>query len=273
MLGWLYRTIERRARSNTARLGNFLDYIPRWYIRALSQAKLIYVLRTVYRSCPAQRQLWNQAGLELRDIRSPDVLQRIPFLTGSDLAEHPEDYLCVPREELIHIVTSSGTKGKPKKIWLTGDDLDIQTRMIGTHLRRLPGITRVAAMFLVDNPTWSTGAVVRRSIEQAGMFGLLCGMNLSTARQIELIREYRINCLLSTPSYVGRLVAEAPEDLRGLGVRYIQLGGQVFSEEFRTKMQQAWAAKVLDDYGLAECAFGVASECNYQNGLHVAEVD
>ena len=92
--------------------------------------------------------------MRLCDIRSPDILEQIPFTTGAELAEHCEDYLCVRSEELIHVVTSSGTKGLRKKIWLTYDDLNHQARMIGTHLCRLGGVSRVGVMFLVGG-LWS----------------------------------------------------------------------------------------------------------------------
>ena len=175
MLSWLYLTVESSVRDNPRRLSEIVEHIPRRYIRQLIQAKLVRVLRSVYRNCPAQRQRWNEAGVKLRDIRSSDILEHIPFTSGVELAEHPEDYLCVPQEELTHVISTSGTKGKPKKIWLTGDDINRQARMIGTNLRRFPSATRVAAIFFVDNPTWSTVAIVRCGIEEAGIRQLWFG--------------------------------------------------------------------------------------------------
>ena len=273
MLGWLYLATERWARASSTRLAKLSDHIPYSFIQQLSKAKLVRTLRYVYRHCPAQRRRWNEVGLKLSDIRSADILQYLPFTTGPEVAEHPQDYICVPQKELIYVLTTSCTKGLQKKIYLTADDFIQQVRMMGAHLRRLPGAIRVAVMFSVQDPTWSTGAVIRRGVEEAGIFGLLSGTHRSTRQQIELIREYRINCLISMPSYVGRLALEAPEDVRGLNILYIHLGAQAWTEEFRAKMQEAWGAKVLDGYGSTESIFSIASECIYQDGLHVAEAD
>ncbi|NIA07452.1 MAG: AMP-binding protein [Actinobacteria bacterium] len=273
MLGWLYCSLERWSRSDSSRLDNRFEFIPRWYIRRLSRAKLVRTLRYVYRNSPFQRSIWRKAGLGLCDLRSPEVLQRIPFTTSDSLAESPQSYCCVPEDQLIHIVSSSGTKNRRKKIYLTADDFDHQTRMIGTNLRRFPGVSCVAAMFLVHDPTWSNGAVVRHAIAQAGMLGFLSGEHLSASQQIDLIKCYGINCIVSTPSYISRLTVEARQDLRSLGIRYIQLGGQSWSETLRTRLQQAWGAKLIDTYGCAEAIFGMASECVCQDGLHLAESD
>ena len=273
MFSRLHCALERWARANPARLDNRFNLIPPWYIHLLSRTKLVQILRYVYRSSPSQRQLWRNAGIKLSDLRSPQVLQHIPFITADDLADHPKAYCCVPEEQLIHIVGTSGTKNRRKKIYLTAEDFDHQTRMIATNLRRFPGVSCVAAMFLVHDPTWSNGTVVRRAVAMAGMLGFLSGEHLSTQDQIELIKRYGVNCLVSTPSYISRLTVQADQDLSKLGVRYIQLGGQPWTEALRADLQQAWAAKVIDTYGCAESIFGIASECIHQNGLHFAETD
>ena len=273
MLGWLYCSIERFARSDPSRLSRHLGRVPRWTVHRLSRAKLVRTLRYVYRNSPAQRRLWQDVGLSLADLRSPDVLDRIPFTTSDALAEDPKSYCCVPEDRLIHIISTSGTKNRRKKIYLTADDFDHQTRMIGTNLRRFPGVTCVASLFLIEDPTWSNGGVVRRAIAQAKLLGFLSGEHLSTQQQLDLIKRYKVNLLVSTPSYMNRLTLEAQEDLRSLGVRYIQLGGQPWTESLRAELQQAWGAKLIDTYGSAESIFGIASECVHQNGLHIAETD
>ena len=111
MFGWLHLAIERRVRAKSSRQGKLANHIPGWLVRYLSEAKLVKTLRHVYRNSPAQRKCWNEAGLKLSDIRSAKILQHIPFTTGLQVADRPEDYFCVPREDLIHVVTTSGSKG------------------------------------------------------------------------------------------------------------------------------------------------------------------
>ena len=273
MFGWLNIAIERWVRSSAGRMDKLCDHIPLWYIHRLSEQKLVKTLRHVYRNCPAQRQRWNEAGLKLSDLRTAEVLERVPFTKGPELARHPEDYICVGQDELIHVLTSSCTKGLRKRLYLTADDFIYQVRMMGAHLRRLPGASRIVIMFSVDDPYWSTGAVLRRGIEEAGMFGLLSGVHRSIPEQIELIKEYQINCLMTTASYAGRLALESPLDVKDLKVAYLHLSAQAWTEEFRRDMEERWGAKVIDGYGSSESTYGIAVECPEQNALHIAETD
>ena len=275
MFGWLHLAIERRTRAKASRQGRICNHIPAWYMRRLSQMKLVHALRYVYRKSAAQRNCWNNAGLKLGDIRSAEALEYIPLTTGAQLAERPEDYICVPREELIHILTTSSTKGLKKTIYFTAEDFKHQIRTMATHLKRFPGAERVACIFLVHEPTWSVASVVRRSTAEAGMLGFISGVHRSIADHIDLIKKYEIDRLITTPSYLRRLTFEAPKelDIKSLNIRYIHLGTQPWSEEFREEMEEIWGAKLIDGYGNNECACAIASECLYQTGLHVSEPD
>ena len=275
MFGFLHIAIERRARSNASRQGWLSDHIPPWYIRHLSRAKLVRTLRYVYRNSEAQRKIWNDAGVKLGDIRSAGVLGQIPLTSGNQLAERPDDYICVPRDELIHILTTSCAKGLKKTIYLTADDFNHQVRTIGTHLRRFPGADRVAIMFLVHDPTWSVATVIRQGVAEAGMLGFISGVHRPVQDHIKLIKEYRINRLITSPTHLSRLTFEAPGgvDVGSLGIRYIHLGTQPWSQEFRSQMEQTWGAKLIDGYGSNECVCAIASECLHGEGLHVSEAD
>ena len=271
MLGWAYRGIERWATASAGRMAWIADRIPLGYMRRSSEAKLVRTLRRVWDRSPAQRERWARAGVRRRDLNSSEVLTRIPFTTGADLAGRPADFFCVPEVELIHAMRTSGTRGTVKQAYLTADDLIRQVRMGGANLLRFRGVTRAAAAFNAEVPTWGAGMVARRSIEEAGFYGLLSPTRLDVREQIRLLAEHRIQLLMSQPGYVHRMTLEAPEELKALGLRYILLGGQAWTEEFRGAIESVSGARVLDLYGLTECASGVASECVERRGLHVGE--
>ena len=273
MFDWLFVGIDRYGRPDPAGLARRLNHVPRWVVRRIAQAKLRKTLRHVWRNSHAQRERWQEAGVRYRDLGNPKVMRRIPFCDKKLLVTDPGAFYCVPEEELIHVITTSGTTGRAKKLYFTKDDLERQTRMIGTNLRRLPGASRVLAIYRTMDPTWAAGAFVRRAIEEAGMFGLLTGNQMPPEENIRLIRDYRIDVLMSSASCLHRLTVEAKENLRELGVRYIILATQAWTEDLRKELSEAWGARVLDAYGANEFGCGIASECLEQNGLHVSEVD
>ena len=197
MLGWLYVTLERWVCARSSRLDRFCRRIPRGYVQRLSEAKLVRTLRYAWRRSPAQRERWRNAGVKFRDLRSANVLRHIPFMTGSDLVERPEAFFCVPEDELIHMVGSSGTTGAHKRIFLTQEDLEHQVCMLGALVRRFPGVKRAAAMLLLDDPSWCAGTIARRSFEEARVFGLLANTSRDIHDQVELLRNYHIDLPVS----------------------------------------------------------------------------
>ena len=273
MLEPLHLGLERCVRASAPILVRLADFVPRGTVRHLSKVKLGHTLRHVWRNAPVQRERWQAAGITASDLHSPDVLPHIPFTTGRDVAERPDDFVCVPREKLAHTLTTSGTTGHAKKIYLTDGDLARETRMIGTHLRRFRGASRAMVMVLVRGTSWSAGAVMQRSFRAGGFPVIVAGNELPVPEQVDLIRRHRINTIFAGSSYVHRFLFESDVDLRSLGVRYLHLGGQPFTEGFRAELESAWGAKVIDAYGLAEFAYGVAGECHLQDGLHITDVD
>ena len=273
MLNWLFLAVDRFGRFDPGGLARRMNYVPARLVRRIATAKLVSVLRYVYRHNPVQRARWQRAGIRLGDLCSPEVLPELPFCDGKLLARHPEAFFCVPPEELTHVITTAGTTGQAKKLYFTGDDMDRQVRLVATNLRRLPGASRVLVMFRVTGATWTAGPILRRGVEKAGYFGLLSGIESPPEEQFQLIREYDIDVLMTMPTYAHRLTLEADQDLREFGIKYIVLGAEPWTERLRAELEAAWGAKVLDAYGTNECGTGLASECVMQDGLHVAEAD
>jgi phenylacetate-CoA ligase len=102
---------------------------------------------------------------------------------------------------------------------------------------------------------------------------VLSGNEASAEVNCKLIRDYRLNVIMSSASCVHRLTVEAKEDLKALGVKYIILSAQAWTEDLRKELEGAWGAKVLDAYGANEFGCGVAGECLQQNGMHISEAD
>ncbi|HUV39393.1 MAG TPA: AMP-binding protein [Planctomycetota bacterium] len=273
MLDWVYRAIERHLRRKPSRLAACLPYIPRWLVERVARAKLVRTLRHVWDHSPVQRELWRAAGVTRRDLRSTDVLPRIPFFDLTPARESPESCFCVPERELTHLLTTAGTTGRRKNIYMTNEDMEQQTRIMGMRLVALPGASRVLVLFSVATSTWTAGPMSQRAIEKGNLFGIVCDQDRPPAEQIDFIRRHRIDTLIGAMTTLQRLTLEADCDLKSLGVKYILLSAQPWPESMRRQIEEAWGATVIDVYGLMEFGSGVASECVEQNGLHIAATD
>lgn len=63
---------------------------------------------------PYYKRMFESFGIDIESIRTIDDLVRIPFTEKKDLQLYNEDFLCVPREEIIDYITTSGTLGDPR---------------------------------------------------------------------------------------------------------------------------------------------------------------
>ena len=274
MLHWAFLLANRYITANSRRLARSGGCSPHWLIRRIASAKLVRTLRHVWRHSPYQRRRWQDAGIRLADLRSPRVLPHIPFCDPTELAVNPDPFVCVRPEQITDMILTSGTTGQAKKIYFTTGDLHRQARMIGGHLRRLPGASRVFVILSVGlQPAASPALIARRGVEMAGMFGLISTAGATIRMVTDLIREYHIDTLISSPTRMHQITLESEVELRTLGVRYLLLSSEPWTEKLRTFLEEAWGAKALDVYAANESACGMASECAYRNGLHVAEID
>ena len=77
--------------------------------------------------------------VEIDEINSYHDLQRLPFTTADDIKNDPMKFLCVSQNDIERIVTlqSSGTSGRPKRIFFTRDDQELTTDFFDHGMRNL----------------------------------------------------------------------------------------------------------------------------------------
>ena len=93
-------------------------------IEAFQEARLQEELRYLQRHSRFYRSMFEQQHIDIASIRRLEDLQRLPVTTKHDLQARNADFLCVPREQIVDYVTTSGTSGDPVTFALTSGDLD-----------------------------------------------------------------------------------------------------------------------------------------------------
>jgi phenylacetate-CoA ligase len=97
----------------------------------------------------------------------------------------------------------------------------------------------------------------------------------NTARQIQIMKDFKTTALVSTPSYamlVADTIREMGIPVSALSLKYGLFGGEPWSEKMRQEIQDALGIVATDNYGLSEVIGpGVSGECLERNGLHINE--
>ena len=100
-----------------------LHYKPAAEIKAFQEARLPETLNYLAAHSPFYRRMFAVRGVDLSLIRTIEDLSLLPVTTKQDLQLHNEEFVCVPRSEVIDYVTTSGTLGDPVTFALTENDL------------------------------------------------------------------------------------------------------------------------------------------------------
>ena len=254
-----------------------VETMPRERLEALQLARLRETVGRVLRAVPPQADWLRSAGLASeRDITSLDDLRRLPFTNKTFLREHyPFGLLAVPREQIMRIHGSSGTRGKPTIAAYTRNDLAVWSDVMA----RVLALGHVKPGMIVHNAygygLFTGGFGFHQGAERLGCTVIPMSGGFSQ-RQIMMLQDLGGQVLCCTPSYALNLA----EIMRQLGVDPATLrlqvgifGAEPWTEQMRGQIEASLHLAALNVYGLSEIIGpGVSAECiEARDGAHVQE--
>ena len=101
-----------------------LQYCSQGNIKLFQEVKLVETLAYVGANSPYYKELFTQKEIDVSKIKHIEDLQQIPVTTKEHLQLRNMDFLCVPSNQIIDYVTTSGTLGNPVTFALTQADVD-----------------------------------------------------------------------------------------------------------------------------------------------------
>jgi phenylacetate-CoA ligase len=210
------------------------------------------------------------------DLTSLEEVRNIPFFTKDDLRNaYPFDLLAVPREQLLRLHASSGTRGKPTVVGYTQADLDTWTDLMA----RCMTTAGVRPGMLIHNANgyglFTGGFGFHQGGERIGATVVPVSGGFTT-RQAMLLHDLRAQVLVATPSFalvIAQALSEAGVDPAQTPLELGLFGGEPWTEALRTQIDRTLGIRAVNFYGLSEmCGPGVATECLVaRDGLHVNE--
>ena len=250
------------------------EALPRDELRRLQVARLRTSLERAA-TRPFYERSFQAAGVDLRDLRAPEDVGRLPFTTKDDLRAHyPLGLVTVPRAQIARVHGSSGTTGRPTFVAYTRRDLETWSGLCARFLvaggLRAEHLVHVAFGYGL----FTGGFGLHQGIERVGA-GIVPVAGGNTPRQVMLLRDLRPDVLVCTPSYALHIAEAARSDdgdPRDLGLSLGHFGGEPWTEEMRVEIERELGIQAFNNYGLSEVIGpGVSGECAARSGMHVAE--
>ncbi len=245
-------------------------------ISALQLGRMKQTLKRAYENVAFYKKSFDAAGVHPDDLGDLDDLAKFPFTVKTDLRDnYPFGMFAVPREQVVRIHASSGTTGKPTVVGYTKNDIDMWAHVMARSIRAAGGKSGNVAHIAYGYGLFTGGLGAHYGAEKLGCTVVPVSGGM-TARQVNLINDFKPEIIMVTPSYMLAILDEFNAqgfDPRSSSLNVGIFGAEPWTNAMRQDIEQAFDMHAVDIYGLSEIIGpGVASECvETKDGLHIWE--
>ncbi len=235
---------------------------------------------------PFYQRLWGEAGITPGDIRSVDDIARLPSFGKQEVMDaierhpplgdhHGRD---IPIDGRIHpmiLHATSGTTGRPQPLLFSPRTREVHKLLLARAyqmqgLRPTDMVHSVYGHGPVNGGHYVREAVIHHTA--ATFFAAGTGVETSSVKQVEFMRDFGSTVILGFADYIKRLADVAREQGlepgRDIPVRMIS--GHL-AKDARQALSEAWGgAELFDWYGVGDTGL-IAAEGTDHDGMHVME--
>ena len=212
-----------------------------------------------------------------RGVDAAPPLGEVRTVDKDILSARNLDFLCVPRERVVEIVTTSGTTGQPLLWMLTDTDARrlALNEKISFECAGLTAHDTVLVAVALDR-CFIAGLAYTTGLRELGCASVRTGPSSATLI-LETIRRVQPTAIIAVPSFLRHVADKAREtgfDLKNSPVKkIICIGEPIRDRAFALNasgraIEEAWGAKVFSTYGVTELANSLC-ECEAGKGGHL----
>ena len=223
-------------------------------------------------------RLFESNGINVESIKHIEDLTKLPFTEKRDLQLCNNDFLCVPKEEIIDYITTSGTLGDPVTFGCTDGDL---SRLAYNEAKSFAcaglGKGSVLQLMTTMDKRFMAGLAYFLGIRELGA-GIIRVGNGIPELQWDTIKRLSPDSIMCVPSFILRLIEYAEEhgiDYRKSSVKkIIGIGEGLRNQNLElnllgSRIHQKWPeVELYATYSSTEMG-ATFSECQYGAGGHV----
>ena len=245
-------------------------------IKALQLVRLKWSVDHAYNNVAFYKNKYDEIGIHPSDLKHLEDIKLFPFTTKEDLRKnYPFDMFAHKLRDIARIHASSGTTGKPTVVAYTKNDLEMWEHLIERCLRA-SGMKKGDMLHNAYGYGLFTGGLgLHGGAEKMGLTVIPVSGGM-TARQVQLINDFKPKGITVTPSYILSILDEFKA--QGLDPKKSSLevgifGAEPWTNSMRSEIESQFDMHAVDIYGLSEVLGpGVANECvESKDGLHVWE--
>lgn len=245
-------------------------------IKAFQKEKLKETLRYLNENSPFYKRFFKENNIQISEIKTLEDIQKIPVTTKDHLQKFNDDFICVPKSEIIDYVTTSGTLGDPVTFALTDADLErlAYNEAISFACCGVGKEDTLQLMTTMDR-RFMAGLAYFLGARKLGSGIIRVGSGIPEL-QWDSILKFKPTYLITVPSFLLKLIEYAQQheiDLQNTGIKAaICIGEPIREQDFSLnilakKIKKDWDIELFSTYASTEMSTAF-NECEMHNGGH-----
>jgi len=245
-------------------------------IRHFQEGKLVEAMGYLQKNSQFYQNLFQQNQIQFEDIQTIEDLQKIPVTTKDDLFLYNDDFICVPKEEIIDYITTSGTLGDPVTFAMTNHDLDrlAYNECMSFRISGLDKNDTIQLMTTIDR-RFMAGLAYFLGARRLGA-GIVRVGNGIPELQWDTIKRIKPSVMVAVPSFILKVIDYAEKhgiDYQNSSIKKaICIGEPLRQQDFSLttlamRIKEKWDIELYSTYASTE--MGTAfNECEAGRGGH-----
>jgi phenylacetate-CoA ligase len=245
-------------------------------IKTFQEEKLKETLQYLDENSPFYKRFFKESNIRISEIKTLEDIQKIPVTTKDHLQQFNDDFICVPKSEIIDYVTTSGTLGDPVTFALTDNDLErlAYNEAISFVCCGIGKEDTLQLMTTMDR-RFMAGLAYFLGARKLGSGIIRVGSGIPEL-QWDSILKFKPTYLITVPSFLLKLIEYAQQheiDLKNTGVKAaICIGEPIREQDFSLnilakKIKKDWDIELFSTYASTEMSTAF-NECEIHNGGH-----
>ncbi len=245
-------------------------------IQHFQEDKLTELLTYLQEKSTYYQSVFKRHNIDISSINKLGDLAKIPVTTKDDLQQYNNDFICVPKNEIVDYVTTSGTLGNPVTFALTDADLDrlAYNEAISFACAGVSKDDTVQLMTTMDR-RFMAGLAYFLGIRKLGASIIRVGAGIPEL-QWDSILKFKPTYLIAVPSFLLKLIAYAEAnkiDYNSSSVKGVICIGESLREKdfslnlLANKITSKWKVDLFSTYASTEMSTAF-TECEQQQGGH-----
>ena len=254
----------------------YIEYQSAAEIKQFQEKKLVEALAYLSTHSLFYQNLFKEHRIDISEIKTLEDLQQIPFTYKQDLQCNNDDFLCVPKENVVDYITTSGTLSDPVTFAMTEADLErlaynekISFECAGTKKGDI-----FQLMTTIDK-RFMAGLAYFLGIRKLGASIIRVGNGIAEL-QWDTIERIKPNVAVVVPSFILKLIKYAEDngiDYQNSSIKkLVCIGENLREQDFSLNLlgqsiKEKWNVELYSTYASTEMAT-TFTECEHGCGGH-----